>query len=170
MLPFVVQQEDLSSTSGAAKRRRKNALPRGFFVFEGATNMISGAFIVTDCTAMENETDVVYWKCERLVLLAKPLVVPASDSEWKSGMGHLRGEVEVKLRMDSALVGGTLNSHVTEVAASTWLCWPCDNAILRALSSNGGQAATFTSPGKLSRVVGVQPDIVRRTRLGKRLR
>ena len=105
MLPFVVQQEDLSSTSGAAKRRRKNALPRGFFVFEGATNMVSGAFIVTQCTAMENETDVVYWKCERLVLLAKPLVLQAIDIEWKSGMGHLRGEVEVELRMGSALWG-----------------------------------------------------------------
>ena len=45
------------------------------------------------------------------MLLARPLVLPTIDIEWKSGMGHLRGEVEVDLRMGDALIGGTLNSH-----------------------------------------------------------
>ena len=164
-LPEQIVESASSSTSGWAKRRRKSALPRVFLLFEKTSQVVSGAFLVTECAVLPATPTVLYWKSDGLAILDEPVSLAPGDISWRGGFGKLSPEVEIRIRHGASTVGGCINDHFIDFAGSQWVCWQVADDMLQTLASARGGPVTFTSAKELSSIVSIVPEIVRHSRI-----
>ena len=159
LLPDEVLTER-STSSGYAKRRRLTQLPRVFYVWEVATNTISGVFRLSHCSTTAEAADV-HWQCDRVVSLNQPVQLDDDEFNKRGTFFEITQKTELVLRNMSVLAGGDMKNHFVDDLGSRWSAWPVDRALLVKLASNGGGPCTFSTPAKYARDAGVDPAFTR---------
>ena len=119
LLPNLVGPVAASSSSGSAKRRKKQALPRAFFIFGKARRYIYGAVLLSECAALSCVPGTVYWRCDRVVLLREPARLMQDDVDQRAFVPALSPETELAMRNLETNVGGTLNDHFVDMAGAS---------------------------------------------------
>ena len=160
IVPTVLQPNP-SLSGGHAKRLAKKQLPRCFFSYDRGTNTVSGAFLATRCFALSSDAPDLWWQVDRVVMLELPVKLECGSVQWSSTVLHLKADAERTLRLSTALIGGSINDHFTEVALSKWHCWPLTQDLHVCLSRHGGKPLLLKSDRSMARATSVSPEIVR---------
>ena len=145
-----------SGSSGSAKRRRKNALPRTFLIVDVERRQIRGAFILVDCVY---NGDSLLWRCDLAVFLESSILLDQRELKSANAVklakfAHAR---ELEARQGQTTVGGMLNDHFSSCAAERWSGWPADADLLRACGRSCSRPFTFRTEFAYSSAVGIVP-------------
>ena len=156
MLPSFVAP---SAEAAAVQARRKqntvarNALPKVFFAYDASSKSIVLAFVVSHAFTGVGAT--VVWTVSRVVFLQEPQVLSRSDYTYKSSVFKMTPATELRLRQCTTRVGGSLNSHFIEFAASSWKVWNFTKDLPDF--ERFEDSLTFNSQHAIAKMLGVIP-------------
>ena len=141
------------------QRRRVGAasLPKVFFCMDKRQHII-GTWLLSECAKLQN-TDVAYWKVDRVVLYPEPVALQKRHCTWVNTLVHLDGATELELRCRETLVGGRMLEHMP-INQLHWRAWPLDDAQTQALQRHATGPFTIASPLSFCRAAGIIPEIV----------
>ena len=153
---------DSAAEPPSAKRRKVAAkvLPRCFFAFEPASGSILGAFSVSECCALQNSADQVYWSVDRWVELARHFPVPREARQWCNTLIHLKPDVELHCRGLPVTIGGRVHDHFIDLAGTRFHMWPMPLDSIKLVGS-GSLPCTLITDAKFARAAKLVPDLVR---------
>ena len=119
-----------SDTSGPAKTKQRNALPKVFFVT--GRHRLHGACIVNIAYSIGLASHFV--QLGGVCMLENPLTItPESQQTRSNGLFKVVQELEVRARREPTVPGGSLNMHFSGYAGTSWRCWDFSPDNLKAV-------------------------------------
>ena len=156
--------QNVVSTSPTANRRaeqrkaaadRKRSLPKVFWAYNAASQTIFACVLASNCLPGQS-TDNVSWELARVVVLAEQRKIDKSKVKYMSSAFELKGDVELECRLSMAAIGGTVNSHFTEYAASAWKAISFNSKACQIISGRVTGIVYVDTKKSVSTLLGVQ--------------
>ena len=97
--------------TGGEKRLAQNALPRCVYIQTSHDKMITGAGLLMACCKTDHPEEVE-WTLTRAVRLKEPVLVTKELRTYWGMVYLLKPEVDARLKMSEAAVGGVLSQHL----------------------------------------------------------
>ena len=163
--PFVVRaSSSCGSESGAVKRKRRNALPRAFWLYASDMRCICGAVLFVRAV-QESHADKATVHLDRCVGLRQAHAVTPDMRQHAGSVSHLAEGVHSSLVKLPVSIGGVVLDHFVDFADKPWRVFTVPNRVVCECTFAAGGPSEITVPRSQIRSCGIEPELLERRQI-----
>ena len=156
LLPTIV--EDIPAPkrkAGNVKRKKANALPRAFFIYDGELKQLLGA---VSLISANNAVGKHAWcECGIVATLSEPYRLKSEDLAYASNVFKLTTSCEQMLRGRACTTGNTLNGHLSTFATKLWSVLTVSSSSSKLIFHSSRSVPRFDVELAVIRQAGISP-------------